>query len=61
MPRVCHTQYQGLIKYHRLSYAALSGLVGAQSVLFAKSIDELLVSSFGGGRFFLLYAGKSAM
>ena len=50
-------EYQAVFKFHRVSYAGLSGICGAQSVLFAKSVDELLVSSLRGGRVFLAYPG----
>lgn len=40
--------YARLQKYHRFCYSALSGTVGAQSVLFAKCIAELLVNSIQG-------------
>ncbi len=50
-------EYQNIFKFHRFSYAALSGVFGAQSVLFAKSIDELLVSSIRGDSLFLFYPG----
>lgn len=35
--------YVQLQKYHRFLYGALSGTVGAQSVLFGKMMAELLV------------------
>ena len=41
-------QYYRLIKYHRFCYAALAGVIGAQSVLFAKCSAELIVNSFLG-------------
>ena len=41
-------RYVRVLKHHRLSYAALSGIVGAQSVLFAKTVAELFVASFAG-------------
>jgi hypothetical protein len=41
---------------HRFAYAAIAGVIGAQSVLFAKCTAELLVSAFSGtGTFFLFY------
>ena len=49
-------RYQRVLKHHRFSYAALSGIVGAQSVLFAKTVAELFVSSFSGvGVLFAFY------
>ena len=36
-------------KFHRLSYAAISGVAGAQSVLFAKSLVIVVVSWFNYG------------
>ncbi|KDO16746.1 hypothetical protein SPRG_17766 [Saprolegnia parasitica CBS 223.65] len=35
-------------KWHPLAYAALSGVVGAQSVMFAKSTGELIKQTFAG-------------
>lgn len=40
-------------KLHRFSYASMSGLVGAQSVLFAKTTVELFLDWVRGGSFFL--------
>lgn len=37
--------YANLRGYHRFLYAALSGVIGAQSVLFAKCFAELVVNS----------------
>jgi hypothetical protein len=52
-------RYQAVFQYHRFSYAFLSGVAGAQSVLFAKSLDELLVSSFSGdSKIFLAHFGS---
>mmetsp|Transcript_5523 Transcript_5523/g.10381 ORF Transcript_5523/g.10381 Transcript_5523/m.10381 type:complete len:683 (+) Transcript_5523:274-2322(+) len=52
-------EYLALFKYHRFVYTFLSGVAGAQSVLFAKSLDELLVSSFAGdSRIFLAHMGS---
>ncbi len=40
--------------WHRLTYPAISGTVGAQSVLFAKCFIEMLVNTFEGrGAFYL--------
>jgi len=49
--------YRSLYAYHRVSYALVSGTFGAQSVLFARSFNELIISSMRGGRFFLGFAG----
>lgn len=49
--------YMAIFRYHRISYASLSGIFGAQSVLFARTIDLLFVGSTRGGRIFLLYPG----
>jgi len=49
--------YQKVFKFHRISYAGLSGTFGSQSVLFARSVSELVVSTARGGRNFLLYPG----
>ncbi|GBG28659.1 Magnesium transporter NIPA2 [Hondaea fermentalgiana] len=52
-------QYKQLFRFHRFSYAFLAGVAGAQSVLFAKSLDELLVASFSGhSRIFLAHIGS---
>ena len=40
--------YKSHRKYHRFCYAAISGIVGAQSVLFAKCLAELFVNTFAG-------------
>lgn len=50
-------QYQEVFKTHRVSYASMSGLIGAQSVLFAKSVDQLLIASTRGDQLFLAYPG----
>jgi len=49
--------YRKVFRYHRVSYAFLSGLFGAQSVLFARSVAQLFVGSTLGGRIFLAYPG----
>jgi hypothetical protein len=49
--------YQKVFRYHRISYAAVSGIFGAQSVLFARTVDLLFVGSTRGGRIFLAYPG----
>eukprot|EP00512_Aurantiochytrium_limacinum_P001141 CAMPEP_0171489180 /NCGR_PEP_ID=MMETSP0958-20121227/2613_1 /TAXON_ID=87120 /ORGANISM="Aurantiochytrium limacinum, Strain ATCCMYA-1381" /LENGTH=712 /DNA_ID=CAMNT_0012022363 /DNA_START=120 /DNA_END=2258 /DNA_ORIENTATION=- len=52
-------KYRKLFRYHRFSYAFLSGVAGAQSVLFAKTLDGLLVASFTGhSRIFLAHFGS---
>jgi len=52
-------RYKAIFKYHRFSYSFLSGVAGAQSVLFAKSLDELLVGSFNGNsKVFLAHMGS---
>ncbi len=47
--------YTRLIKYHRFCYAALSGTIGAQSVLFAKCTAELVVNTVMGQGFLFSY------
>lgn len=49
--------YQKLFPLHRISYAAVSGVFGAQSVLFARTVDLLFVGSTRGGKMFLAYPG----
>ena len=49
--------YQSVFRYHRISYAAVSGIFGAQSVLFARTVDLLFVGSTRRGRIFLAYPG----
>ncbi|OQR93792.1 pre-mRNA cleavage complex II protein Clp1 [Thraustotheca clavata] len=41
-------EYSFYKKWHPLSYAALSGVVGAQSVMFAKSTGELIKQTLSG-------------
>ena len=53
--------YQALFKYHRISYPALSGVFGSQSVLFARTVSEMMVGSARGGRNMLLYPGTFAV
>jgi hypothetical protein len=53
--------YVRLFPYHRIAYALLSGVFGAQSVLFARSFNELIISSMRGHRFFLSYPGAYAI
>lgn len=43
-----HAKYQPLKKLHPLSCAALSGCLGAQSILCAKSVAEMIKESAGG-------------
>jgi len=50
-------EYRRVFRYHRVSYAFLSGLFGAQSVLFARSVGQLTVGSTRGDRLFLAYPG----
>jgi hypothetical protein len=51
-------EYQNVFRLHRLSYAGVSGIFGAQSVLFARTVDLLFVgSTFEHGGYFLLYPG----
>lgn len=38
-------QYARVAKFHRFSYACVSGVVGAQSILFAKTTVELITDS----------------
>ena len=48
-------EYQRMMPWHRFCYAALSGIVGAQSVLFAKTTAELVINSFAGHGFLFGY------
>lgn len=50
-------EYQKMFKLYRLSYAGVSGIFGAQSVLFARTVDLLFVGSTEHGGYFLLYPG----
>jgi len=50
-------EYQRVFRMHRLSYAGVSGIFGAQSVLFARTVDLLFVGSTEHGGYFLLYPG----
>jgi hypothetical protein len=57
-------EYQSLQKMHPLTYAALAGVFGAQSVMFAKSTIELLQVTWHGVNQFhyvLTYAILAAM
>ena len=45
--------YRTYRRHHRFCFAALAGIVGAQSVLFAKCVGTLLVSSIAGDGFLL--------
>lgn len=40
--------------WHRLTYPAISGTIGAQSVLFAKCLVEMVVNAFDGRGLFLV-------
>lgn len=49
-------EYQRYVRFHRVSYAAVSGIAGAQSVLFAKTCVELVTDAFAhNGKLFLTY------
>lgn len=54
-------EYMRVFQYHRISYAGISGIFGAQSVLFARTVSQLFVGSARGGRVFLLYPGTYAV
>ncbi len=55
-------QYQRVFKFHRFSYAAISGIAGAQSVLFAKTCVELVTGAIAGsGAAFLTYVPTYAV
>lgn len=45
--------YQSLLRFHRISYAAESGIFGAQSVLFARTVTQAFAGSLRGGTLFL--------
>ena len=49
-PAAVYRLYRG---HHRFCYAALAGMIGAQSVLLAKCVGTLLVSSVAGDGFLL--------
>lgn len=46
-------QYNKWYRFHRFSYPCVSGILGAQSVLFAKTVVELVTISSSGGPFLL--------
>ena len=46
-------QYARYERFHRFSYACVSGIAGAQSIMFAKTTVTLIKDSTHGGRFFL--------
>ncbi|RLN46213.1 hypothetical protein BBJ29_004721 [Phytophthora kernoviae] len=48
-------EYKRFSKLHPVSYPALSGLFGAQSVLFAKSMAELIKTTFEGDNQFVTF------
>ncbi|KAG7391465.1 NIPA-like protein 3 [Phytophthora boehmeriae] len=48
-------EYKRFAKLHPVSYPALSGLFGAQSVLFAKSMAELVKTTFEGENQFVTF------
>eukprot|EP01029_Cantina_marsupialis_P023936 TRINITY_DN603_c0_g1_i10.p1 TRINITY_DN603_c0_g1~~TRINITY_DN603_c0_g1_i10.p1 ORF type:complete len:602 (+),score=120.78 TRINITY_DN603_c0_g1_i10:160-1965(+) len=45
-------QYKSWEKFHRFSYPSISGIVGAQSVLFAKTVVEMVMDTINGGNVF---------
>eukprot|EP01006_Ploeotia_vitrea_P038258 TRINITY_DN66223_c3_g1_i1.p1 TRINITY_DN66223_c3_g1~~TRINITY_DN66223_c3_g1_i1.p1 ORF type:complete len:762 (+),score=334.08 TRINITY_DN66223_c3_g1_i1:41-2326(+) len=47
--------YRQYYRFHRFSYAALSGIIGAQSVLMSKCTCELLLNTFAGRGFMFFY------
>lgn len=47
-------EYQSVLKFHRITYAAMGGLFGAQSVLFARTVTQAFSSTMRGGQLFLL-------
>lgn len=49
------SEYQRVFSGHRISYAAISGIFGAQSVLFARTVDLLFVGGSRSGVLFLTY------
>jgi hypothetical protein len=48
-------RYRRFFKIHRVSYAGLAGLFGAQSVMFARSFNQLIVSTTDGGPVLFVY------
>jgi len=48
-------RYQRLKKMHRVVYPVVSGVIGGQTVLFAKCSSELLVNTFQGNGFLFAY------
>ena len=48
-------EYQKVFRLHRISYAGVSGIFGAQSVLFARTVDLLFIGSTRGEAIFLTY------
>ena len=55
-------EYRRVFRVHRFSYAAISGIAGAQSVLFAKTCVELITDAVaGGGAAFLKYVSTYAV
>ncbi|KAH9256436.1 hypothetical protein BASA81_005350 [Batrachochytrium salamandrivorans] len=47
-------EYQQVVKFHRITYAAMGGVFGAQSVLFARTVTQAFSSTMRGGQLFLL-------
>jgi hypothetical protein len=45
-------EYKSILKTHPLSYAGLAGVFGAQSVMFAKSVTELIKETTQGNNQF---------
>lgn len=52
-----HGAYTKVARYHTFAYAACAGIMGAQSVLFAKCTAMLLKSSFAGDGVMFAYPG----
>ncbi|KAH9261284.1 hypothetical protein BASA81_000988 [Batrachochytrium salamandrivorans] len=50
----CSAEYARVFPYHRVSYAFLAGLNGSVSVVFARAIGQLVMSSSRGGQLFLV-------
>jgi uncharacterized membrane protein len=61
MDKSLSNEYARVYAVHRIGYAFLSGLFGAQSVLFARTVSEMIVGSVRGGRMFLAYPGTYAV
>ena len=50
-------RYQTAMKYHRFGYAAAAGIMGAQSVLFAKCTSTLFRTMIAGDGIMFVYPG----